>query len=143
MEDECMKLDEVLTFSEAAEKWGLADGKTIRKAVERQRFLPHEIKKSGNVWLTTYAAMQRVFGEPKADMVVLYYRDIIANENIAEILEDYFEKAAIAIEKGEMVSVVESKENPDKILYILKTKEELEHEKHRLQYFFTLKGYTF
>ena len=52
-----INLDEVLTFTEAADKWGLADGKTIRKAVERGRFEPHEIKKSGNVWLTTYAAV--------------------------------------------------------------------------------------
>ena len=29
-----INLDEVLTFTEAADKWGLADGKTIRKAVE-------------------------------------------------------------------------------------------------------------
>ena len=61
-----INLDEVLTFTEAAMKWGLADGKTIRKAVERGRFEAYEIKKSGNVWLTTYEAMQRVFGEPKA-----------------------------------------------------------------------------
>ena len=33
-----INLDEVLTFTEAAMKWGLADGKTIRKAVERGRF---------------------------------------------------------------------------------------------------------
>lgn len=41
-----INFDEVLTFSEAAEKWGLADGKTIRKAVERNRFEPYEIKKA-------------------------------------------------------------------------------------------------
>ena len=28
-------LTQVLTFSEAAEKWGLANGNTLRKAVER------------------------------------------------------------------------------------------------------------
>ena len=71
-----INLDEVLTFTEAADKWGLADGKTIRKAVERGRFEPHEIKKSGNVWLTTYAAMQRVFGSPRTSPSVLYYTEL-------------------------------------------------------------------
>ena len=42
-----INLDEVLTFTEAADKWGLADGKTIRKAVERGRFEPHELKRAG------------------------------------------------------------------------------------------------
>ena len=54
-----INLDEVLTFTEAAMKWGLADGKTIRKAVERGRFEAYEIKKSGNVWLTSNAARFR------------------------------------------------------------------------------------
>ena len=66
-----INLDEVLTFTEAADKWGLADGKTIRKAVERGRFEQKENKKSGNVWLTTYAAMQRVFGSPRTSPSVL------------------------------------------------------------------------
>ena len=58
-------LSQVMTFTEAAEKWGLANGNTIRKAVERKRFQENEIRKSGDVWLTTYEAMQRVFGNPK------------------------------------------------------------------------------
>ncbi|GGC94281.1 helix-turn-helix domain-containing protein [Enterococcus wangshanyuanii] len=58
-------LNQVLTFTEAAEKWGLAGGNTIRQAVLRKKFEAYEIKKSGTVWLTTYEAMHRVFGEPK------------------------------------------------------------------------------
>ena len=69
-----INLDEVLTFTEAADKWGLADGKTIRKAVERGRFEPHEIKKSGNVWLTTYAAMQCVWKSENLSLRVVLYR---------------------------------------------------------------------
>ena len=49
-------LNQVMTFTEAADKWGFANGNTIRKAVERNKFLPAEIRKSGDVWLTTYAA---------------------------------------------------------------------------------------
>lgn len=56
-------LKSVLTLTEAAKKWNLASGSTIRKAIERGKFKETEIKQSGNVWLTTYSAMQRVFGE--------------------------------------------------------------------------------
>ena len=45
-------LNQVMTFTEAADKWGFANGNTIRKAVERNKFLPAEIRKSGDVWLT-------------------------------------------------------------------------------------------
>jgi hypothetical protein len=55
-------LTQVLTFTEAAEKWQLAGGNTLRQAVARGRFYEEEIRKSGTVWLTTYEAMTRVFG---------------------------------------------------------------------------------
>lgn len=64
-------LNQVLTFSEAAEKWGLANGNTLRKAVERKRFHDDEIRKSGDVWLTTYEAMQRVFGQPREQEAII------------------------------------------------------------------------
>lgn len=132
-----VNLDEVLTFSEAAEKWGLADGKTIRKAVERQRFLPHEIKKSGNVWLTTYEAMYRVFGEPRNHPAILFFKDLYKQDFSLE-LKKFLEAAQTVINNGELVSIVESKEHPEKIICILKTMEDLEGMKRRLQYF--LKG---
>ena len=66
-----------MTFTEAADKWGFANGNTIRKAVERNKFLPAEIRKSGDVWLTTYAAMLRVFGQPrKLDEVITYQETV-------------------------------------------------------------------
>ncbi|MCR0410883.1 helix-turn-helix domain-containing protein [[Clostridium] innocuum] len=128
-----INLDEVLTFTEAADKWGLADGKTIRKAVERGRFEPHEIKKSGNVWLTTYAAMQRVFGSPRTSPSVLYYTELY--ENTRERLERFFEEAGLALQRGDMISIVESREHPERIFCILKTDEELEGLQRRLKYF--------
>lgn len=128
-----INLDEVLTFTEAAEKWGLADGKTIRKAVERGRFEPHEIKKSGNVWLTTYEAMQRVFGNPRTSYAVLYYTELY--ENTRERLDRFFETAYKVIQEGGMISIVESREHPKRIICILITLEELEGMKRRFQYF--------
>lgn len=58
-------LNSVMTLSEAAKKWGLANGSTIRKAIERGKFENNEIKQAGDVWITTYSAMERVFGSIK------------------------------------------------------------------------------
>lgn len=69
-------LTQVLTFSEAAEKWGLANGNTLRKAVERNRFQPGEVRKSGDVWLTTYDAMKRLYGEPKATSISITQKEL-------------------------------------------------------------------
>lgn len=55
-------LEKVLTLSEAASRWKLSDGASIRKAIERKKFKKHEIRKSGGIWLITYDAMTRVFG---------------------------------------------------------------------------------
>jgi len=55
-------LSKVLTLSEAAQRWKLADGASIRKAIERKRFTEYEIRKSGGVWLIVHSAMERVFG---------------------------------------------------------------------------------
>lgn len=67
-------LTSVMTLSEAAKKWGLANGSTIRKAIERGKFDPDEIKQAGDVWITTYSAMERVFGSIKneEDAYVIY-----------------------------------------------------------------------
>lgn len=69
-------LTQVLTFSEAAEIWGLANGNTLRKAVERNRFLPGEVRKSGDVWLTTYDAMKRLYGEPKLTSMMITQKEL-------------------------------------------------------------------
>lgn len=60
-------LDQVFTLKEAARKWLLADGSTIRKAIERDKFRNGEIKQSGSVWLVTSEAMERVFGPMGTD----------------------------------------------------------------------------
>lgn len=129
-----INFDEVLTFSEAAEKWGLADGKTIRKAVERNRFEPYEIKKSGNVWLTTYDAMLRVFGEPRISMPVLYYFELYDNEKMGEILDEFFIKAEKLLAKGHKVRIAESRNHPEKIITIIESSDELAQWKRHLQY---------
>lgn len=72
------ELDCVMTLSEAAKKWGLSDGSTIRKAIERGKFEQNEIKQAGNVWIITYSAMERVFGS-------------IKDEENAYIIHDDFE----------------------------------------------------
>ena len=65
-DDQCsprqVDLDSIMSLSEAAEKWGLADGSSIRKAIERGNFNSAEVRRSGSVWLVTNTAMQRVFG---------------------------------------------------------------------------------
>ncbi len=58
-------LYEVLTFAEAAEKWGLGES-TLRSAIHRGRFEEgKEVRKSGKTWLITVSAMKRVYGESK------------------------------------------------------------------------------
>ena len=57
-------LDLVLTFSEATQKWGLADS-TLREAKSKKRFKEDETRKSGSTNLITYEAMKRLYGEPK------------------------------------------------------------------------------
>lgn len=59
-------INEVMTFTEASQVWGLSDG-TLRHATERKVFKEGEIRKSGKVWLVTREAMERVYGEIKED----------------------------------------------------------------------------
>lgn len=56
-------LDEIYTFSEAAEKWGLSDGAVLRNAVRRGYFKEGEYRQSGSTWLITKSAMERVYGK--------------------------------------------------------------------------------
>ena len=58
-------LDEVYTFSEAAEIWGL-DKSTLRKAVVNGRFKEGiDYRKAGGTNVITREAMIREYGEPK------------------------------------------------------------------------------
>lgn len=58
-------IDEIMTFAEATEKWGLADS-TLRKLVTTDKLVEGvDYRKSGKVWLITKDAIKRVYGEPK------------------------------------------------------------------------------
>lgn len=126
-------LNEVLTFSEAAEKWGFSDGNTIRKAVERKKFKDTEIRKSGNVWLTTYPAMVRVFGIPqKIEKVISYH--YIAELVSSAVYEHKNRDAEInailldisnSIKQGQSVAIIESTINPEKIIMIIKNQKDV------------------
>lgn len=138
-----VNLEEVLTFAEAAEKWGLADGNTIRKAVTRKRFEAHEIRKSGNVWLTTYDAMRRVFGEPTPECVYISVFELaelmnieVSKQEIKDKLMGFYKKAEHEIDCGKQVSVIESKEHPERILYIIKNKKEFLDWQKRMNLYF-------
>ncbi|WP_252217361.1 helix-turn-helix domain-containing protein [Clostridium sp. VAP41] len=55
-------LDEVMTFAEASEKWGLGES-TLRSTIRTDRLVEGvDYKKSGKVWLITKEAMERVYG---------------------------------------------------------------------------------
>lgn len=60
-------IDEVMTASEAAQRWGLAKV-TVRQACSgyaksAPRFTKEEVRQSGSTWLITVAGMNRVFGK--------------------------------------------------------------------------------
>lgn len=129
--DKMIDLNQVLTFSEAAEKWGLADGSAIRKAVERNKFQAGEIKKSGQVWLTTYPAMSRVFGEPKVSALKIdrrtFFQLITARDNTQEVskqLEVLQQEVLQAFADHKKVMIVEKNKEKEHILYLFTHPEE-------------------
>ena len=90
-------LNSIMTLSEAAKKWGLANGSTIRKAIERCKFNQDEIKQAGDVWITTYSAMERVFGPIKnEDDEFVIYDDF----ETVFLTKAYYEYAQLAYLKG-------------------------------------------
>lgn len=57
-------LFEVMTFSEAAELWGFADGATLRKARLEGRLIDgQDCRRSGGTWIISISAMTRIFGQ--------------------------------------------------------------------------------
>lgn len=56
-----MLIKDVMTVSEATEIWNLGIT-TIRKLIERGRFLEDEHRKSKGTWLVTRKGMERLFG---------------------------------------------------------------------------------
>lgn len=64
-----MTIDDVMTTTEAAKRWGVAIV-TIKKACVGQKGLPSrfkegEFRKSGHAWLVTKAGMERLYGKEK------------------------------------------------------------------------------
>ena len=65
-------LVEVMTTTEAANKWGLTSDWNVKICCRGQkgyapRFLENEYRKAGGVWLVTCAGMERVFGPRKKE----------------------------------------------------------------------------
>lgn len=127
-------LTQVLTFSEAAEKWGFSNGNTLRKAVERKKFQPHEIRKSGDIWLTTYEAMLRVFGQPRTSCGSIAINDIahiVSNRLYNQEKQDYkykqlMNKIHMAIQQEKTITIIQDKDHPNTILSVIKTTEDLD-----------------
>lgn len=127
-------LTQVLTFSEAAEKWGFANGNTLRKAVERKKFQPNEIRKSGDIWLTTYDAMLRVFGQPRTScgsIAIDKIADVVSNrlydqEKQKEAYNQIIDKIHMAIQQEKTITIIKDEEHPDTILSVIKTSEDLD-----------------
>ena len=60
-----LEINEVMTFAEATQRWGLADS-TLRKLATTNKLLEGlDFRKSGKVWLITRDAMKRIYGEEK------------------------------------------------------------------------------
>lgn len=127
-------LTQVLTFSEAADKWGLASGNTLRKAVERNKFFPEEIRKSGDVWLTTYDAMLRVYGTPPcSDFIIsldeftsLLSDSAFLKEDIHDQIQSMFSSMQTTIDQKKTITILRSYDHPETIFSIIKTNEELQ-----------------
>lgn len=151
-EESNRELNSVMTLSEAARKWGLSDGSTIRKAIERGKFEKYEIKQAGDVWITTYSAMERVFGDIKneKDAFVIYddflyyiYRHynsdasfdylkgkylekkIKENEEAYQYIKEVFTKALSAIRDNH--NVIFKKKRNNKVMMVMCTEKELFH----------------
>ncbi|EKQ50217.1 MULTISPECIES: helix-turn-helix domain-containing protein [unclassified Clostridium] len=90
-------LNSVMTLSEAAKKWGLAGGSTVRKAIERGKFEQDEVKQAGDVWITTYSAMERVFGPIKNEEEAFVIYDDFESVYLTKV---YYEYAQLAFLKG-------------------------------------------
>lgn len=63
-----MTIDEVMTTQEAAARWGITSDSIKQNCLGRVKngFRKGEFRKSGRMWLVTYAGMVRLYGnEPE------------------------------------------------------------------------------
>ena len=59
------EINNIMTVSEAAEKWGITEG-AIRKAIKSRKFIPSiDYRKSGRITLICREAMERIYGDSK------------------------------------------------------------------------------
>lgn len=66
-----MKLDDVMTLEEAAERWRKSTDSLRQACISRNgkppRFIiGEEARQSKRIWLVTYAGMVRLYGEPQS-----------------------------------------------------------------------------
>lgn len=113
-EDVSKDLTSIMTLSEAAKKWGLSNGSTIRKAIERGKFEQSEIKQAGDVWIISYNAMERVFGSIKnEENAYVIYDDF----ETVFLTKAYYEYAQLAYLRGPIYDA-KSKDIENKYQYI-------------------------
>jgi hypothetical protein len=60
-------LYQTMTVSEIEERWELPAG-SVRRDIDRGKFRPGELMKSGKFHKIMYLAAKRVYGEPKKDI---------------------------------------------------------------------------
>lgn len=64
---ETVSLNDIYSLSEAATKWHLSNGGTVRQAALRGKFKDNEARKSDGTWFVTHHGMLRVFGPIEDD----------------------------------------------------------------------------
>ena len=105
--NEISELNSVYTLKEASEKWALADGSSIRKAIERNKFYNTEIKQSGSVWIVTESGMNRVFGPRDIrNKYIINIKQLLVMKTRINILEIKEEFGEITKEEREELFVV-------------------------------------
>nr|DAE53116.1 MAG TPA: hypothetical protein [Caudoviricetes sp.] len=80
-----MKLDDVMTTQEAAERWNVTADSLKQNCRGRVKngFLEGEFRKSGKMWLVTRQGMERLYGKEKINLIddlLLSYEIIEENE---------------------------------------------------------------
>ena len=80
-----MKLDDVMTTQEAAERWNVTADSLKQNCRGRVKngFKEGEFKKSGKMWLVTRQGMERLYGKEKINLIddlLLSYEIVEENE---------------------------------------------------------------
>lgn len=80
-----MKLDDVMTTQEAAERWDVTADSLKQNCRGRVKngFKEGEFKKSGKMWLVTRQGMERLYGKEKINLIddlMLSYEIVEDNE---------------------------------------------------------------